>query len=107
MLLTIITSVISAATLALLGFIFRACKKALADIRDDFAIMKKSQRNQLKSEITRIYHDSKARGFIYENDLSNVLTMFDDYVSLGGNSFMPILVERMKLMDIESDEIKE
>lgn len=102
----IATPIISAATLTVLGMIGNALKRAVAEIRDDFEAMKRSQRNQIKSEITRTYHIAKEHGYITESELQAALSLYEDYKALGGNSFIPSIIERIKQMDIVPDDYR-
>lgn len=70
------------------------CKKAsdidhsLFDIKMDMAFIKKSSQDTLRAEFLRVYYKYRQYGMILDRDAENLTHIYEDYVALGGNSFV-------------------
>lgn len=97
-----IFSILSAATLAICGFIAKQMKK----LNSEFNELKVSQRNQIKTSIVQTYETAKDRGHITPLELETVNRLNDSYKSLGGNTYIQALINHMNNdMDIDGDPI--
>ena len=65
-------------------------------------ILMNSQQAQMRSQLLKDYYTYKRRGFIYEAELSDWMSQYDAYHSLGANGIM----DRRKdaLLDLETKE---
>lgn len=86
----ILTGLLSTATVAACGLVFRQSRGVVQLVSANNAATK----YLLKDRITQKCRYHLAEGFITPNDAEVLQEMFREYVNLGGNSYVHGLVER-------------
>ncbi len=81
-------AVISAATLAVAGFVARKVTAFLKEFQGQHDALMESQRNQLKASIVREYEECEGRGYITPMELDTLNRRADSYFRLGGNQYI-------------------
>lgn len=79
-----------------------AILKKMGKFETKIKILMNSQQAQMRSQLLKDYYTYKRRGFIYEAELSDWMSQYDAYHSLGANGIM----DRRKdaLLDLETKE---
>ena len=79
-----------------------AILKKMGKFQSQIKILMNSQQAQMRSQLLKDYYTYKRRGFIYEAELSDWMSQYDAYHSLGANGIM----DRRKdaLLDLETKE---
>lgn len=95
-----VNSIISGATLALLTALATYMSRGFKAFREEFDVLKESQRNQLKASIVRSYDEARERGFITAAELDTLNRRAESYWKLDGNSYVKAMVAHANQMDV-------
>ena len=92
---------------AILGFptvfaIVIAILKKMGKFQNQIKILMNSQQAQMRSQLLKDYYTYKRRGFVYEAELSDWMSQYDAYHSLGANGIMDKRKEA--LLDLDTKE---
>ena len=92
---------------AILGFptvfaIVLAILKKMGKFQNQIKILMNSQQAQMRSQLLKDYYTYKRRGFIYEAELSDWMSQYEAYHSLGANGIMDKRKEA--LLDLDTKE---
>lgn len=92
---------------AILGFptvfaIVVAILKKMGKFQNQIKILMNSQQAQMRSQLLKDYYTYKRRGFIYEAELSDWMSQYEAYHSLGANGIMDKRKEA--LLDLDTKE---
>lgn len=101
--LAALPSVVSGISVAVITLVGRRVTKLADDTRQDWTVLKESQRNQLKSQIVVRYQEAQERGFIRPWDLESITRMAESYYRLGGNSYIHSIMDRLDKLPIKED----
>lgn len=86
-------SVISGITLAIVTALARYVHLVMKEMRQEWAALRESQRNQLKASIVRSYEEAQKQGFITPMELETMNRRADSYFALGGNNYVHALID--------------
>ena len=104
----LLPAILQAVTIALITALAACANKCFTKLKNDFEELKKSQRQQIKAQIVSTYEKSVKQGYITPMELDTTLRLFESYQSLGGNTYVATLIERMKTeMPIEGEHLPE
>lgn len=65
-------------------------------LQKDFEALKDSQRQQIKAQIVGTYQHAVQVGSITPLELDTACRLFESYKTLGGNTYVAALVDRMR-----------
>lgn len=99
--LAALPSMISGVGVALMALVSKRLTRMVRETREDWAILKESQRNQLKNQIVVRAQEAEGRGWITPYDLESVMRMADSYYGLGGNSYIHAVVKRLDAVPVK------
>lgn len=86
-------SVISGITLAIVTALARYVHLVMKEMRQEWAALRESQRNQLKASIVRSYEEAQRNGYITPMELETMNRRADSYFALGGNNYVHALID--------------
>lgn len=94
--------------LAILGFptvfaVIVALSKKMGKFSTQIKILMNAQQAQMRSQLLKDYYTYKRRGFVYEAELSDWISQYDAYHSLGANGVMDKRKETLLDMDTKED----
>lgn len=101
MLAAAMPSLISAVSVALITVVSKRLTRMVRDTQADWAILKESQRNQLKNQIVVRVEAAQERGSITPYDLESVMRMAESYYGLGGNSYIHSVIKRLEAIPVK------
>lgn len=96
-----VPSLISAVGVALITLVSKRLTRMVRDTQEDWAILKESQRNQLKNQIVVRAEAAQERGSITPHELESVMRMADSYYGLGGNSYIHSVIKRLDAIPVK------
>lgn len=99
--LAALPSMISGVGVALMALVSKRLTRMVRETREDWAILKESQRNQLKNQIVVRAQEAEERGWITPYGLESVMRMADSYYGLGGNSYIHAVVKRLDAVPVK------
>jgi murein L,D-transpeptidase YcbB/YkuD len=93
---------------AILGFptvfaIVVAILKKMGKFQNQIKILMNSQQAQMRSQLLKDYYTYKRRGFVYEAELSDWMSQYDAYHSLGANGIMDKRKEALLDLDTKAE----
>ena len=93
---------------AILGFptvfaIVLAILKKMGKFQNQIKILMNSQQAQMRSQLLKDYYTYKRRGFIYEAELSDWMSQYEAYHSLGANGIMDKRKEALLDLDTKAE----
>ena len=93
--------------MAILGFptvfvMLSALFKKVGKYSGQIKILMSAQQAQMRSQLLKDYYTYKRRGFVYEAELSDWMSQYDAYHSLGANGIMDKRKEA--LFDLDTRE---
>ena len=80
-----------------------AILKKMGKFENKIKILMNSQQAQMRSQLLKDYYTYKRRGFVYEAELSDWISQYEAYHSLGANGVMDKRKETLLDMDTKED----
>ena len=80
-----------------------AILKKMGKFQNQIKILMNSQQAQMRSQLLKDYYTYKRRGFVYEAELSDWMSQYDAYHSLGANGIMDKRKEALLDLDTKAE----